>query len=122
MTHRQTGMHPYTHVYVLILHHLSPQINVIYYIILTPKYYYNTMDPLINKQTHSHNTHTYTHTPDAEITQRSIGLGDDFLVMASDGMWDVLTNAVVSAVSSSSLKYEHNITSQAYCWFTSVGS
>jgi len=35
--------------------------------------------------------------PDAEITQRSIGSGDDFLVMASDGLWDVLTNAVVSA-------------------------
>ena len=33
--------------------------------------------------------------PDAEITQRAMGLGDEFLVLASDGLWDVLTNQAV---------------------------
>jgi len=36
--------------------------------------------------------------PDAEITQRSMGLMDDFLVLASDGLWDVLSNATVAEV------------------------
>ena len=34
--------------------------------------------------------------PDAEITQRTMGPGDEFLVLASDGLWDVLSNAFVT--------------------------
>jgi serine/threonine protein phosphatase PrpC len=34
--------------------------------------------------------------PDAEITQRSMSLGDEFLVIASDGLWDVLSNSYVT--------------------------
>ena len=34
--------------------------------------------------------------PDAEITQRTMSPGDEFLVMASDGLWDVLSNAFVT--------------------------
>lgn len=36
--------------------------------------------------------------PDAEITQRDLVDGDDFLVMASDGLWDVLKNKDVCDV------------------------
>lgn len=36
--------------------------------------------------------------PDAELTQRDLVEGDDFLVMASDGLWDVLKNKDVSDV------------------------
>lgn len=36
--------------------------------------------------------------PDAELTQRDLVEGDDFLVLASDGLWDVLKNKDVSDV------------------------
>ncbi len=36
--------------------------------------------------------------PDAELTQRDLVDGDDFIVMASDGLWDVLKNKDVSDV------------------------
>lgn len=36
--------------------------------------------------------------PDAELMQRDLQAGDDFLVMASDGMWDVLRNKDVAEV------------------------
>jgi protein phosphatase 1L len=36
--------------------------------------------------------------PDAELMQRELQAGDDFLVMASDGMWDVLRNKDVAEV------------------------
>jgi protein phosphatase 1L len=40
--------------------------------------------------------------PDAELMQRELVPGDDFLVMASDGLWDVLRNKDVSDVCYSS--------------------
>lgn len=36
--------------------------------------------------------------PDAELMQRELAPGDDFLVMASDGLWDVLRNKDVADV------------------------
>jgi protein phosphatase 1L len=36
--------------------------------------------------------------PDAELMQRELSPGDDFLVMASDGLWDVLRNKDVCDV------------------------
>jgi protein phosphatase 1L len=34
--------------------------------------------------------------PDAEITQRAMNEGDEYLIIASDGMWDVLSNRDVA--------------------------
>ena len=49
----------------------------------------------VHTHVHTYNTHTFTHTPQVTVFSRADD--DDFLLLASDGLWDVMSNQVLCA-------------------------